>query len=134
MEFKYHFNKSCSMSIARNCGNEYYININRGKNAFPLSFYIDPNRLLKIMEELHRMSGGLSTRPVRWEDQNERHFVFTLYNGEVDKKKTPIFYLASYNKDGDEEVNKVFFEICLNSGDCKILANQMFKFLKRIMH
>ena len=58
MEFKYHFNKSCSMSIARNCGNEYYININRGKNAFPLSFYIDPNRLLKIMEELHRMSGG----------------------------------------------------------------------------
>ena len=101
MEFKYHFNKSCSMSVARNCGNnEYYISINRGQHALPLSFYIDPNRLMKIMEEVHRMSGGMSTR----------------------------------NKDGDEEVDKVYFEICLKSGDCKILANQMFKFLKRIMH
>lgn len=134
MEFKYHFNKSCFMSIARNCGNEYYININRGANAFPLSFYIDPNRLLKIMEELHRMSNGLSTRNVRWEDQNERHFVFSLFNGEVDKKKTPIFYLASYDKDGEEETNKTFFEICLKEDDCTLLANQMFKFLKRIMH
>ena len=96
MEFKYHFNKSCSMSIARNCGNEYYININRGKNALSVIFLHWPE---SIDEDYGRTSSnvgrvGWSTRPVRWEDQNERHFVFTVYNGEVDKKENADFLLG----------------------------------------